>query len=200
MSYSDYKKISEEKVVKLDASNSKEMENTFWAQITKGAQYSLNNKFSLFGDSCQIWNLDRFTKKESLIHSTKPHQKVTRDQKLYKMPGIQSPYTYVGQAFSSFGMHLEDGNLGSINFLHSGAEKLWYIIPKEENHKLERFCKKVSKNVACTFYLRHKTLMISPSILKKNGIKFARVCLTLIFFSFYFPPMCYYSYLSILFY
>lgn len=105
-----------------------------------------------------------------------------------------------GAGISSFGMHFENGNLGSINFLHLGAEKLWYIIPKEENYKLENFCKKVSKNFDCTFYLRHKTLMIPPSILKKNGIKFARVCLTSIFFSFYFPPMCYYSYLSILFY
>lgn len=51
-----------------------------------------------------------------------------------------------------------------------------YIIAKEDNKKLENLAKKVSNIIDCNNYLRHKTLMIPPSVLKKNKIKFARVC------------------------
>lgn len=42
-----------------------------------------------------------------------------------KINGINSPYLYVGSIFSPFGFHLEDGNLYSINFMHSGEVKVW---------------------------------------------------------------------------
>ena len=38
-----------------------------------------------------------------------------------KMPGINSPFIYVGEAGSAFAMHIEDKALFSINFLHTGA-------------------------------------------------------------------------------
>lgn len=100
------------------------------------------------------------------------------------MPGIQIPFTYLGGPLSSFSYHLEDGNLGSVNYHHFGAPKLWYFIPKEENKKLERFVKKITKNINCDFYIRHKTIMIPPSVLHKNNIKFARVRLTLLLIIF----------------
>lgn len=52
-----------------------------------------------------------------------------------------------------------------------------YIIPKEENIKLERLAKKMARKIKCDKYIRHKTLMIPPAILKKNNIKFGRVCI-----------------------
>ena len=44
-----------------------------------------------------------------------------------KMPGINSPFIYVGEAGSAFAMHIEDKALFSINFLHTGATKLWIM-------------------------------------------------------------------------
>lgn len=209
-------------MVKLgDPSDTKQMENVFWTKITDGAKYSISNKICLFGDQTLIWNLNKFTNKQSLIHATPSQLKVIaiqelnililnfiikwiiwiewklelyirffnrfwllqRSRKVFSMPGIQTPYTYVGGALSSFGFHLEDGNLSSINFNHSGTPKMWYIKPKEERQKLEKFCKKITKKVNCDFYLRHKTIMIPPSVLQKNNIKFCKSMFSLILFS-----------------
>lgn len=41
------------------------------------------------------------------------------------MAGIQSPFLYVGSIFTSFGFHLEDADLDSINYLHRGKPKIW---------------------------------------------------------------------------
>lgn len=120
------------------------------------------------------------------------------------MDGIQSPFVYVGGPLTSFGLHLEDGNLNSINFLHRGFPKIWYIltlyhtslsftffvvylkftcfimlhryfVPSEHNLKLESLVAKITKTIDCDLYIRHKNLMIPPSVLRKNDIKFARV-------------------------
>lgn len=48
-----------------------------------------------------------------------------RTPKLYQMDGINCSYVYVGAPGSSFGFHLEDGNLASINYLHRGKPKIW---------------------------------------------------------------------------
>lgn len=118
------------------------------------------------------------------------------------MKGIQSPYVYVGTQGSGFQLHLEDGNMGALNYNHRGKPKVWYatfmellwstfsmfscryfriLIPPEENAKLERLSKKLSKSKACDFYIRHKTMLIPPSLLEKHKIKFARVIQASIF-------------------
>ena len=44
-----------------------------------------------------------------------------------RFPGINTPYIYVGGKYSIFGLHIEDVDLFSINFLHKGASKLWIM-------------------------------------------------------------------------
>lgn len=93
------------------------------------------------------------------------------------MEGIQTPFGYYGSYLTYFGMHLENGNLNSFNYLHSGEPKHWYFVPSSENVKLEKLGNIFGKAVetTCKHFLRHKTLMIPPSILRQNGIKFGRV-------------------------
>lgn len=90
------------------------------------------------------------------------------------MGGIQTPYLYIGMVATSFGFHIEDGDLGSLNYHHGGEEKVWYIIPKSEGGKLEEQVKK-STFAKCELFIRHKQMMVPPSVLKKYNIKFARV-------------------------
>lgn len=52
-----------------------EIEDVFWAKIeTEEKSYAMNNEISLFGNDVALWNLDRFTRAESNIHSSAPHQ------------------------------------------------------------------------------------------------------------------------------
>lgn len=91
------------------------------------------------------------------------------------MIGIQTPYTYFGMANTMFGYHLEDGDLCSISYLHSGKPKVWYVVPDEDGDKLAQLVQVLIKNTGCNLYIRHKNVMISPSVLAANNIRFARV-------------------------
>lgn len=96
------------------------------------------------------------------------------------MPGINSPYVYVGKIFTYFCIHVEDSDLNSINYLHKGKQKIWYSSPPSEHEKLEELAKKVAAFLGekCEFYLRHKSLLFPPSMMKEHGIKFTRVRLS----------------------
>lgn len=38
------------------------------------------------------------------------------------MPGIHTPYTYMGSKNTAFAWHEEDGGLSSVNYLHRGKK------------------------------------------------------------------------------
>lgn len=92
------------------------------------------------------------------------------------MSGVQTANVYAGGPLTSFAWHIEDGNLSSINYLHRGAPKHWYHIPTEFNEKLEELSVKLSKKMKCDKFIRHKSMMIPPSVLEKNQIPFGWVC------------------------
>lgn len=51
-----------------------EAEDLHWSEFCKSSKlYAMNNSLSLFGDDCELWNLDRFTSRESLIHYEQSH-------------------------------------------------------------------------------------------------------------------------------
>lgn len=90
------------------------------------------------------------------------------------MEGIHTPFIYVGEYLTSFAAHVEDGDLYSVNYNHSGAAKIWYIIPGEEGEKLEKLIFNQTSHI-CKLYIRHKSILVPPSVLKEHGIKFARI-------------------------
>lgn len=45
------------------------------------------------------------------------------------IPGVTSPMVYIGMLFSWFAWHVEDHELHSLNFLHTGSSKTWYAVP-----------------------------------------------------------------------
>lgn len=72
MAYARFEEISKEEETKLTGLSVKEIEDIHWMKMCSERKYAINNKISLFGN-VRIWNLDRFTKTESNIHSTQPH-------------------------------------------------------------------------------------------------------------------------------
>ena len=45
------------------------------------------------------------------------------------IPGVSSPMVYIAMLFSWFAWHVEDHELHSMNFLHTGSPKTWYSVP-----------------------------------------------------------------------
>lgn len=48
-----------------------------------------------------------------------------------EIPGVTSPMVYLAMMFSWFAWHVEDHDLHSMNYLHMGAGKTWYGVPRE---------------------------------------------------------------------
>lgn len=48
-----------------------------------------------------------------------------------EIPGVTSPMVYIAMLFSWFAWHVEDHDLHSLNYLHMGAGKTWYGVPRE---------------------------------------------------------------------
>jgi len=91
--------------------------------------------------------------------------------------GVNSPYLYFGMWKATFSWHVEDMDLHSINYLHYGAPKTWYVVPPKYGHLMEKAARELFPNVAswCSNFMRHKTCLISPQQLDKYGIPYTKV-------------------------
>jgi|LauGreDrversion4_2_1035121.scaffolds.fasta_scaffold538616_1 hypothetical protein len=94
----------------------------------------------------------------------------------HQISGITVPWFYFGMLFSSFCWHTEDLYLYSLNYMHEGAEKIWYSISHTQKNKMDDYI----KNKYFATYLKQPDLVhrltvhISPLELIKNGIKVYR--------------------------
>ena len=91
--------------------------------------------------------------------------------------GVTQPYLYVGVWRSLFGWHKEDLDLYSINYLHTGASKVWYSVDLDCNEAFEKLARENFKDCfkECPEFLRHKTTLIDPQILLQKGIRLHKV-------------------------
>ncbi|KAL9097742.1 MAG: hypothetical protein Q9165_000068 [Trypethelium subeluteriae] len=134
-----------------------ELEDKYWKSLTYAPpMYGADMPGSLFHDSTTSWNV---AKLENLL-----------DVLGTKVPGVNTAYLYLGMWKATFAWHLEDVDLYSINYIHFGAPKQWYSISQEDARRFEAAMKNVWPNDAknCDQFLRHKTYLISPSLLKQQ--------------------------------
>ena len=132
-----------------------ELETSYWKSLTfNNPMYGADMPGSLFEDKTTSWNVAHL---ENLL-----------DVLGQKVPGVNTTYLYLGMWKATFAWHLEDVDLYSINYIHFGAPKQWYSISQVDARRFERAMRSVwpsdSKN--CDQFLRHKTYLISPQILK----------------------------------
>ncbi|KAI9816336.1 MAG: hypothetical protein M1832_005093 [Thelocarpon impressellum] len=134
-----------------------ELERSYWKSITYNSpMYGADMPGSLFDDSTKDWNV---AKLENLL-----------DVLGQKIPGVNTAYLYLGMWKSTFAWHLEDVDLYSINYIHFGAPKQWYSISQEDARRFEAAMRDVwpIPAKACSQFLRHKTFLISPSLLQSK--------------------------------
>ena len=131
------------------------IEAEFWKKLTYGepAMYGADMVGSLFDKDLECWNLDRL---DTIL------QRLLQEE---KVEGVLNSYLYWGMARAFFGLHCEDMDLFSINYLHGGAPKSWYAVPSEHADRVESFAQGAMPEHAqlCSQFLRHKTTMIAPS-------------------------------------
>ncbi|KAI1927283.1 hypothetical protein LOZ60_003163 [Ophidiomyces ophidiicola] len=149
-----------------------ELETAYWKSLMyNNPMYGADMPGSLFDDSVTSWNVAKLPNLLDVLGQ--------------KVPGVNTAYLYLGMWKATFAWHLEDVDLYSINFIHFGAPKQWYSISQEDLPRFEAAMKSTythsgnkrvlmslgtwptdSKN--CDQFLRHKTYLISPSLLKSQ--------------------------------
>ncbi|KAK5615115.1 hypothetical protein CRENBAI_005519 [Crenichthys baileyi] len=145
-----------------------ELERKFWKNLTFNPPlYGADVSGTLFDSDVSEWNMAHL----NTILDTLDNESGM------KIKGVTSPCLHFGMWKSAFAWHTEDMNLYSINYLHYGEPKSWYVVPPEHGRRLERLAKGFFPGNAqnCEAFLRHKMTLISPSILKKYGIPYEKV-------------------------
>ncbi|XP_057474348.1 lysine-specific demethylase REF6-like [Actinidia eriantha] len=97
-----------------------------------------------------------------------------------EIPGVMSPMVYVAMMFSWFAWHVEDHDLHSLNYLHMGAGKTWYGVPREAAVAFEEVVRVQGYggeiNPLVTFaVLGEKTTVMSPEVLIGAGVPCCRL-------------------------
>ncbi|XP_041647149.1 lysine-specific demethylase 4A-like isoform X2 [Cheilinus undulatus] len=145
-----------------------ELERKFWKNLTFNPPlYGADVNGTLYDSDVTEWNIGHLN---TILDTVENESGI-------KIKGVNTPYLYFGMWKSAFAWHTEDMDLYSINYLHFGEPKTWYIVPPEHGKRLERLAKGFFPGNAqsCEAFLRHKMTLISPSILKKYGIPFEKV-------------------------
>ncbi|OVA18043.1 JmjC domain [Macleaya cordata] len=99
---------------------------------------------------------------------------------LEDIPGVTSPMIYIGMLFSWFAWHVEDHELHSLNYLHTGSPKTWYAVPGdcgfafEEAIRTQGYGGNIDRLAALTL-LGEKTNLLSPEVVVASRIPCCRL-------------------------
>ncbi|KAG8493276.1 hypothetical protein CXB51_010828 [Gossypium anomalum] len=96
------------------------------------------------------------------------------------IPGVTSPMVYIGMLFSWFAWHVEDHELHSMNFLHTGCSKTWYAVPGDHAFAFEEVIRAEAyggniDRLAALSLLGEKTTLLSPELIVASGIPCCRL-------------------------
>ncbi|KAF9600302.1 hypothetical protein IFM89_005888 [Coptis chinensis] len=97
-----------------------------------------------------------------------------------EIPGVTSPMVYIAMLFSWFAWHVEDHDLHSLNYMHMGAAKTWYGVPRDAAFAFQEVVRVHGYggdfNPLVTFAtLGEKTTVMSPEVLVGGGLPCCRL-------------------------
>ncbi|XP_059875633.1 lysine-specific demethylase 4D-like [Delphinus delphis] len=149
-------------------SDFQDLERKYWkTRPYDSPVYGADVRGSLFDKILKQWNLGHLGTIQDQL-----------DQECgVVIEGVNTPYLYFGMWKTAFTWHTEDVDLYSISYLHFGEPKTWYAVPPEHGRRLERLARELFPGslLGCEAFLRHRVAVISPTVLKDNGIPFGRV-------------------------
>ncbi|MFT7811654.1 protein Jumonji-like [Arapaima gigas] len=91
------------------------------------------------------------------------------------VPGVTIPWLNIGMVFSTSCWSRDQNRLPYIDYLHTGADCIWYCIPAEEKAKLDKVVHTLLQaNGTPGLEMLEKNIMISPEVLSREGIRVHR--------------------------
>ncbi|XP_010594511.1 protein Jumonji isoform X1 [Loxodonta africana] len=91
------------------------------------------------------------------------------------VPGVTIPWLNIGMVFSTSCWSRDQNHLPYIDYLHTGADCIWYCIPASEENKLEDVVHTLLQaNGTPGLEMLESNVMISPEVLCREGIKVHR--------------------------
>uniref|UniRef100_A0A673HP00 Protein Jumonji n=1 Tax=Sinocyclocheilus rhinocerous TaxID=307959 RepID=A0A673HP00_9TELE len=105
-----------------------------------------------------------------------PNNSGTILRHLGAVPGVTVPWLNIGMVFSTSCWSQDQNRLPYIDYLHTGADCIWYSIPAEEKTKLDKVVHTLLQaNGTPGLEMLEKNVMISPEMLCREGIKVHRM-------------------------
>eukprot|EP00923_Selenidium_pygospionis_P034592 GHVN01060248.1.p1 GENE.GHVN01060248.1~~GHVN01060248.1.p1 ORF type:complete len:506 (+),score=37.43 GHVN01060248.1:281-1798(+) len=92
-----------------------------------------------------------------------------------EVPGVTSPWLYIGMVLSTFCWHTEDNYFAAVNYQHYGAPKVWYIIPPNKAQAMQRVMKEYHANKQLSSVIHSLTFQISLALLAAQKIPVNRI-------------------------
>ena len=147
--------------------NNEAVERKFWKSLSGASPwddpiYGADMIGTLFpaNEKCS-WNVNKLDSLLRLLDAT--------------IPGVNCAMLYIGTWRSMFAFHVEDMNLYSINYVHTGRPKSWYSVSANYKNRFESMAGSYfgDEENLCKEYLRHKTKLFSPQKLKEHGIQYS---------------------------
>eukprot|EP00102_Acyrthosiphon_pisum_P005092 XP_001949351.3 PREDICTED: probable lysine-specific demethylase 4B [Acyrthosiphon pisum] len=145
-----------------------DLERKYWKYImyNRNPLYGADVSGSITDTDVNEWNINKLDTILDLVE---------KDYGM-KIDGVNSSYLYFGMWKTSFPWHTEDMDLYSINYIHYGSPKSWYAIPPSQGRRFEMLASNYFQDSKiCSAFLRHKMYLMSPTVLKTNGIKFDKI-------------------------
>ncbi|XP_037548716.1 protein Jumonji isoform X1 [Nematolebias whitei] len=91
------------------------------------------------------------------------------------VPGVTIPWLNIGMVFSTSCWSRDQNRLPYIDYLHTGADCIWYSVPAEEKAKLDKVVHTLLQaNGTPGLEMLEKNIMLSPEVLCREGIKVYR--------------------------
>jgi jumonji domain-containing protein 2 len=137
------------------------VEKSFWKSIIRSkSRYGVSTmNASLFQDAVIPWNLGKL---DTLLNRVSEN-----------IPGVTNPYLYIGNYPTLFPWHVEDLDLLSVNYIHFGSPKKWWVVPEKHFQKFKsRSLELANRNnfsIPCKEFLRHKGFLAEPSKILDEG-------------------------------
>ncbi|KAL6261415.1 hypothetical protein P5V15_006509 [Pogonomyrmex californicus] len=163
-----------------EGASADEVESAFWKHVAERKRHvcvhaaSIDSSGRGFGFSVaknspfarHPWNLKVLTNNAgSVLRALGP------------LMGVTVPTLHVGMLFSACCWYRDPHGLPWIEYLHTGAKKIWYGIPDEYNNNfreaLSKMVPQYCKNK--TIWLPSDTAMVPPELLVSNGVPLCQI-------------------------